>query len=123
MATSSLAYMHRIFKHNSELADAYSEFLSVYEQLGHMERVPINESNNPRDWYLPYHAVTQAPQTRIKIRVVFDASHKTRQRQCLNDFLMQDPLQKESLQNDLFLILLNLRKFNVLCTLNAPMRP
>ncbi|XP_017892659.1 uncharacterized protein LOC108632519 [Ceratina calcarata] len=102
MAMRSLAHTHRRFDRDSNLALEYRKFMLAYEQLGHMERVPPSEVENPRAWYLPHHAVIQS-----KIRIVFDASRKTSLGKCLNDFLMKGP----ALQSDLALILLNWRRY------------
>ncbi|XP_017890719.1 uncharacterized protein LOC108631379 [Ceratina calcarata] len=66
MAMRSLAHTHRRFDRDSNLALEYRKFMLAYEQLGHMERVPPSEVENPRAWYLPHHAVIQS-----KIRIVF----------------------------------------------------
>ncbi|XP_058810112.1 uncharacterized protein LOC131675221 [Phymastichus coffea] len=81
--------------------------MQTYYDLGHMERVPDHERNNPYAWYLPHHAVMQAAAIQPKIRVVFDASRQTRDKYSLNDFLMAGP----PLQSDLDLILLNWRRY------------
>ncbi|XP_076549276.1 uncharacterized protein LOC143308232 [Osmia lignaria lignaria] len=112
MAMGSLAHMYRRFARDPKLAVAYREFMTVYENLGHMERVPVSERDNPRAWYLPHHAVVQSTPLKWKIRVVFDASRKTRDGQCLNDFLLAGP----ALQRDLSLILLNWRRYRFVFT-------
>ncbi|XP_076298585.1 uncharacterized protein LOC143217827 [Lasioglossum baleicum] len=81
--------------------------MSIYEELGHMERVPFDEMNNSKAWYFPHHAVVQS-----KIRVVFDASRKNTEGCCPNDFLMKGP----ALQRDLCLILLNWRRYRFVFT-------
>ncbi|XP_034172341.2 uncharacterized protein LOC117600703 [Osmia lignaria lignaria] len=112
MAMGSLACMHRRFVRDPKLAQAYREFMSVYESLGHMEQVPTSEIDDPRAWYLPHHAVVQSTLSTWKIRVVFDASRRTCDRQCLNDFLMAGP----ALQRDLSLNLLNWRRYRYVFT-------
>ncbi|XP_046143144.1 uncharacterized protein LOC123988150 [Osmia bicornis bicornis] len=112
MAMGSLAHMYRRFARDPKLALAYREFMTVYENLGHMERVPASELDNSRAWYLPHHAVVQSTPLKWKIRVVFDASRKTRDGHCLNDFLLAGP----ALQRDLSLILLNWRRYRFVFT-------
>ncbi|XP_046145647.1 uncharacterized protein LOC123988932 [Osmia bicornis bicornis] len=112
MALGSLMHMYRRFARDPRIASAYREFMAVYEKLGHMERVPASELDNPRAWYLPHHAVVQSTPSNWKIRVVFDASRKTREGQCLNDFLLAGP----ALQRDLSLILLNWRRYRFVFT-------
>ena len=90
MALGSLSTTHRRFSRDPRLADAYREFMRVYEELGHMERVPGPQVSNSRAWYIPHHAVIQPSPTKLKLRVVFDASRRTSNQYCLNDFLMPD---------------------------------
>ena len=86
--------------------------MSVYENLGHMKRVPASETENANAWYLPHHMVVQDTPEKYKLRVVFNASRQTREKQCLNDFLMPGP----ALQRDLVLILLNWRRYRYVFT-------
>ena len=81
--------------------------MKAYEELGHMEKVSESQLDNPRAWYIPHHPVVQSSHTQWKLRVVFDASHRTSEKYCVNEFLMSGP----ALQSDLSLILLNWRKF------------
>ncbi|XP_058802015.1 uncharacterized protein LOC131670431 [Phymastichus coffea] len=107
MALFSLTYQHKRLARDPQLNRAYTEFMQTYYDLGHMERVPDHERNNPYAWYLPHHAVMQAAAIPPKIRVVFDASRQTRDKHSLNDFLMAGP----PLQSELDLILLNWRRY------------
>ncbi|XP_043501599.1 uncharacterized protein LOC122523781 [Polistes fuscatus] len=86
--------------------------MRVYEELGHMSRVPRSEVLRREAWYLPHHAVVQQDESRWKLRVVFDASRRTRDGHSLNSFLLTGPL----LQSDLSLILLNWRRYRVAFT-------
>ncbi|XP_017876320.1 uncharacterized protein LOC108622751 [Ceratina calcarata] len=112
MALGSLSHMHRRFSRDPKLEEAYCDFMSTYERLGHMTRVPATEIDNSRAWYLPHHAVVQLTQPTPKLRVVFDASRLTGDKHRLNDFLMPGP----ALQSDLALILLNWRKYRFVFT-------
>ena len=107
MARSSLLNMHRRFSRDPKLARAYREFMQVYEDLGHMTRIPIAEIRQPGAWYLPHHAVVQETPDKWKLRVVFDASRRTREGHSLNNFLLPGP----PLQKDLSLVLLNWRRY------------
>ena len=88
------------------MAHGIPEFMQIYEDLGHMERVPDAELDNSRAWYLPHHAIIQAAHTQPKIRVVFDASRPTVHQGSLNKYLMSGP----PLQRDLALILTDWRR-------------
>ncbi|XP_046611781.1 uncharacterized protein LOC124301114 [Neodiprion virginianus] len=107
MALKSLSGMQRRLSRDARLAEAYGSFMRDYERLGHMTRVPDSEIQCEDAWYLPHHAVIQASGDKCKLRVVFDATRKTRAGHCLNDFLWSGP----PLQGDISLILLNWRKY------------
>ena len=103
MALGSLSHMHRRFSRDPKLAQSYCEFMETYERLGHMTRVPKAEIYRAEAWYLPHHAVVQETESKWKLRVVFDASRRTRDEHSLNAFLFTGP----SLQSDISLTLLN----------------
>lgn len=112
MAISSLRSIHRRFERDSILADEYRTFMNEYEKLGHMELIDHGERNNEDAWYLPHHAVIARRGLTRKIRVVFDASRKTRSGCCLNQYLSPGPV----LQSDLTLILVNWRQYRFVFT-------
>ncbi|KAG8236895.1 hypothetical protein J437_LFUL016007 [Ladona fulva] len=99
MALNTLASTEQRFLREPELVPLYRDFMRVYEELEHMERVPNSHVQVKWAWYLPHHAVIHASSR--KIRVVFDASRCTSQQLCLNDFLCPGP----PLQSDLALLL------------------
>ncbi|XP_066585563.1 uncharacterized protein [Prorops nasuta] len=105
MALRALASLHRRFGRDNQLANAYREFMITYEQLGHMERIPVTELANPNAWYLPHHPVIK--RSPWKLRVVFDASRQTSEQLSLNKLLHIGP----ALQKDLALVLTNWRKY------------
>ena len=107
MALGSLSTMHRRFARDPKLAQEYREFMRQYEHLGHMTRVPASEIQQEAAWYLPHHAMVQASNLSWKLRVVFDASRRTRDGHFLNDFLFTGA----PLQGDLSLVLLNCRRY------------
>lgn len=107
IAIGALRNLHRKFAGDADLAREYREFLAEYERLGHMERVKPVDGSRVQSWYLPHHPVFTPTPTGRKIRVVFDASRRTRNGQCLNDFLKSGP----SLQRDLMLVLVNWRQY------------
>ena len=77
-----------------------------YQNLNHMEYLsqPPNDNNCV---YLPHHAVQKESSTTTKLRVVFDASAKTSNKQSLNDNLLAGAV----LQQDLFSIIVRFRTF------------
>lgn len=91
------------FKTNPSLKSEYSDFLSEYEQLGHMRRVssPLSDS---RCVYIPHHPVIRDSSITTRLRVVFNASSPTTS---LNDHLLTGP----KLQTDLAAVILRWRQF------------
>ena len=85
----------------------YSLFIKEFIDLGHLERVPAKELDNPDHFYLPHHCVTNESSTSTKLGVVFDASAKTTSGLSRNDCLMVGP----KIQEDLFNILIPFRFF------------
>ncbi|XP_071043395.1 uncharacterized protein [Parasteatoda tepidariorum] len=83
----------------------YSDFLSEYELLQHMEEMKEN-SGVETGYYLPHHGVLRPSNKTTKLRVVFNASSKTSSRHSLNDLLCKGGV----LQEDLFSILIRFRK-------------
>lgn len=86
---------------NEEFASKYKSFMSEYETLGHMYE--IWDKNENSGYYTPHHGVMSS----TKFRVVFNASAKTTSGISLNEA----QLVGEKLQKDLFLILMNFRKY------------
>ena len=112
IALKSLSHVQHRFETDPQLASAYRDFTATYEELGYMQCIPEPEIDNEKVWYLPHHAIMQRSALSKKIRVVFDASRKTRAGQSLNDFLIPGP----ALQRDLALILLNWRRYRFVFT-------
>ena len=94
------------------MASAYRDFMRVYEDFGHMERVPDSDLDKSGSWYSPHHAVIQPNQSQRKIRVVFDASCRTMHQESLNKHLLPRP----PLQKDLSLILTDWRRHRIAFT-------
>ncbi|XP_045490597.1 uncharacterized protein LOC123690703 [Pieris rapae] len=88
-----------------DLKKSYTEVISEYLKLGHMELVPTEEIYKKETVYLPHHAVVRADKSTTKIRVVFDASCRDQNGVSLNSDLMVGP----SLQPDLRHIVLRWR--------------
>ncbi|XP_025263170.1 uncharacterized protein LOC112637510 [Camponotus floridanus] len=86
------------------LRQSYTDFMSLYSALGHMEPVSSNESNR-NSYYLPHHAVTKKNDPGGKLRVVFNTSFRTTTGVSLNDLLLPGP----RLQADLWLVLTHWR--------------
>ncbi|XP_055621958.1 uncharacterized protein LOC129765576 [Toxorhynchites rutilus septentrionalis] len=87
------------------LREQYIAFMSEYQQLGHMRKVVGEEINPCQRCYLPHHPVIKEASTTTKVRVVFDASCKTKSGKSLNDCLLVGPI----IQDDLRSIILRCR--------------
>ena len=93
---------------DNELRKLYVEFMTEYEDLGHMERVADPQECGSTTYYIPYHAVHNETSTTTSLRVVFDCSAKSSNGVSLNDILLKGPV----VQPDLFSILLRFREYD-----------
>ncbi|XP_066596618.1 uncharacterized protein [Prorops nasuta] len=103
IAEAALKRICRRFDKHPNLKEDYSKFMLEYESLGHMS--PIAKSEDLV--YLPHHPVLKTENGKPKIRVVFNASAKTKSGNSLNDILLIGP----KLQLDITTILINWRNF------------
>ncbi|KMQ88223.1 hypothetical protein RF55_12326 [Lasius niger] len=106
-ALCMLVGLERRLMRNPPLREQYVAFLSEYQSLGHMSLVPTTEICSDSVYYLPHHAVFKSTDPADKIRVVFNASHRTSTSFALNDLLLPGP----KLQSELWLILIRWRLF------------
>nr|XP_012135024.1 PREDICTED: uncharacterized protein LOC105661809 [Megachile rotundata] len=98
-AENRLRSLENKFSRQPQLREEYVKFLTEYEPLGHMSRVPNSEIDTGLSFYFPHHAVT------TKLRVVFDGSVKTSTGISLNDTQKVGP----TVQSELIDILLRFR--------------
>lgn len=118
-ALNRLYQIEKRFIRDPELGKQYSEVMSNYLSLGHMEPVEDSEedfrhntSGTYASYYLPHHAVVKESSSTTKVRVVFDASMKTSQGSSLNENLLVGP----TIQQDLMSIVLRWRKHKIAFT-------
>ena len=104
VALRRLHFLENRFHRQPELKSPYDEFLSEYEQLGHMSQLE-NDGTTPEGFYLPHHAVVKEDSLTTKIRVVFDGSAKSSTGVSLNDSSMVGPV----IQDELFVHLTRFR--------------
>lgn len=102
------------FIRNPDLNTKYTEFMTEYEDLGHMEEINASHIHRPDEmvFYLPHHPVFKDSSSTTKMRVVFDASAKSQSGVSLNDNLMVGP----TIQQTLIEILLRFRKHRYIIT-------
>ena len=95
-------------KKNPSFHAEYNQVLQEYIDMSHMSELSsIVDQPNPRQYYLPHHAVIKTESTTTKVRVVFNASSSTSNVVSLNDVLYTGPF----LQTDLILLLHKWRFF------------
>jgi len=79
-----------------EIRKQYDDFLHEYRELNHMELVTEEYVPRFKPVYISHHAVIRDASNTTKLRVVFNASCKTRDGTSLNDHLFIGPkLQKD----------------------------
>ena len=103
LARKRFISLERRLQKNSQLKSQYVNFMREYQELGHMELVPENQSDWSNTYYIPHHAVFK----NNKIRVVFDASMKSDNNLSLNQNLLTGP----TIQDDIFAITLRFRTY------------
>jgi hypothetical protein len=92
--------LERKFGKNQQLREDYKQFISEYQNIGHMELIPHNSVSNNNVYYLPHHAVFKKSSTTTKIRVGFDGSAKSSNNKSLNDHLLVGAkLQQDLISN------------------------
>ena len=94
-------------KSNSMLEQQYGGIIEDQLQQGIIEKVP-NQRNQFRKHYIPHHHVINPTKTTTKVRIVYDASAKTREEnKSLNDCLHKGPVMLQELTGILLRFRLN----------------
>lgn len=107
MASKRLDHLLRRLDKDPTTKNLYQDFINEYQDLGHMEQVPIDSTLDPaKVQYLPHHCIIRPSSTTTKLRVVFDASAKTTSGFSLNDIQYSGA----KVQQDLFPIMIRMRK-------------
>ena len=92
---------------NRELATQYDNVIQDQLRLGVIEKVKPGYSDSIKH-YIPHHAVVNHSKTTTKVRVVYDASAKTKQdNKSLNDCLCRGPVLLQDLTGILLRVRLN----------------
>lgn len=101
-ASASLKRLTLKLRDDEKVNRQYAQFIREYESLGHMTRLHRIDSSRT---YIPHRAVLREDSLTTKLRVVFNASHRTSSGYSLNDILHTGP----KLQLDISRILLEWR--------------
>lgn len=126
LAIARLMQLEKRFERQPELKREYSKDIDEYLSLGHMAKsdkseqdttMQIGEQLHYRSVYLPHHAVVKESSSSTKVRVVFDASLRTKNGKSLNESLLIGP----TLQDDLVAIILRWRKHRIAFTADVKM--
>lgn len=91
---------------NPEDRKNYDEFMIEYERLKHMSEIPEQDKDADNYVYIPHLGVFRKDKITTQLRVVFNASSKTKSGVSLNDILSTGP----KLQNDVVDVITNWRK-------------
>lgn len=109
LALDQYTRMQSTLAEDKELETEYNKVLQVYKDLNHMEKIPPFEKikgGEHNSFYLPHHSVLRPDSKTTKLRVVVNASQKSRSGFSPNDILYAGP----TLQTDLTKVILNWRK-------------
>lgn len=101
--------LEKKFRGEPKLEKLYVDFMSEYENLGHMVECDSSLDLSKPHFYLPHHGVLKENSSTNKLRTVFDGSCKTSTQVSLNDTLMCGP----KLQINICDILLKYRCHNI----------
>ncbi|XP_043505744.1 uncharacterized protein LOC122526416 [Polistes fuscatus] len=104
--------LERKLAKNPTLRDAYSSFIKEYRDLEHMRTLPEDKATPLSTYYIPHHAILNEKSATTKLRVVFDASAKSKSGISLNDALAIGP----NIQDDLFSIIARFRTYAYVIT-------
>lgn len=102
-AIAQYKQLERKINKNKEYGQMYRDFMTEYEQLGHMKK---SITKQDIEYFLPHHGIIREEAVFTKIRVVFNASAKTSTGLSLNDLMENGP----NLQADLQHLLLQWRQ-------------
>ncbi|XP_055714212.1 uncharacterized protein LOC129808458 [Phlebotomus papatasi] len=108
-ALARLRIMENKFQKDPEFKRQYTQFMHEYESMRHMELVPQDEEiSDSQSYVIPHMAVLRPSSTTTKLRVVFDASARTKPNNVsLNDVLAVGP----TVQGELLHLLIQFRTY------------
>ncbi|XP_069965822.1 uncharacterized protein [Bactrocera oleae] len=92
-----------------EIKTDHDKAINEYLELGHMTKIEYDPAENTKTYYLPHHAVIKPDRLTTQLRVVFNASCPSSNRNSLNDVLHTGPI----LQADLVILVVKCRMFRI----------
>ncbi|XP_059217426.1 uncharacterized protein LOC131994659 [Stomoxys calcitrans] len=110
LALAQYNRMETKLSNDPELKTEYNSVLNEYISLDHAQETSSQEINcdgRYNSFYLPHHAVVRPEHKSTKVRVVFNASRRSKSGYSLNDVLRTGP----TLQTDLTSVILNWRRY------------
>ena len=97
----------KLFKEPEE-SQEYCKIINHYLEKGYVSKVSTDEDCDSIKWHLPHFPVVRKDRSTTKVRILFDASVRYNST-AFNDVIYQGP----KLQNDLFNVLLQFRRYPV----------
>ena len=109
LALGRLKSLINRMKRNPDLVEKYTEIIEEQLKQGIIEMVsPDVQSNNTIKHYIPHHAVINPSKATTKVRIVYDASAKTRpEHNSLNECMYRGPIMLQNLTGILLRFRLN----------------
>lgn len=108
MAIAAFKNLEVRFTRDPQFHSKYAEFIRDYLESGHMTRLSRTDSLQVQvkpHFFIPHHGVIKKNDPSLPLRVVFNASAKTKSTMSLNDCLLPGP----KLQSDLVKLVLDFR--------------
>ncbi|XP_011493816.1 PREDICTED: uncharacterized protein LOC105359038 [Ceratosolen solmsi marchali] len=87
VAHQCLLHLQRRLMRDGNYRKLYNKFMTEYDKMNHMRRLPENYPSNNKTYYLPYHGVLNPGSSTTKLRVVFNGSSPSSAGLSLNDIM------------------------------------
>jgi len=98
LALGRLKSLLRKLKQHPDLLKQYDDIIQDQLDKGVIEQLPPNCNPETKKHYIPHHAVVTPTKATTKVRIVYDASAKTNEKNCsLNECLYRGPVMLENL--------------------------
>ncbi|XP_061706222.1 uncharacterized protein LOC133517094 [Cydia pomonella] len=105
LAKKRFLSLEKRLNQNLEHKKMYSDFLQEYRDLGHLSDSIVERPHT--SFFVPHHSVLKSSSESTKLRVVYDASMRTKSGYSINDLQIVGP----NIQDSLFNILLRFRHY------------